>query len=175
MFKTVLVATDGSTHARKAIEVAADIATKYDARLVVVHVLLRGEIPESLRRLAEVEEPAGRSPHVADGDLGSALANTLASAHADRRTPNSGALLAAVGEEVLDLARATARDHGVEDIATRLEEGHPVEQILKAATEENADLVVCGARGLSNLRALLAGSVSHKLSHLSPVTCITVR
>lgn len=175
MFKTVLVATDGSTHARKAIEVAADIAKKYDARLIVVHVLLRGEIPESLRRLAEVEEPAGRSSHAAEGDLGSALANTLASAHAKRRAPNSGAMLAAVGEEVLDLARATARDHGVKDISTRLEEGHPVEQILKAVKEEDADLVVCGARGLSNLRALLTGSVSHKLSHLSPVTCITVR
>ena len=47
--------------------------------------------------------------------------------------------------------------------------------ILETVEAEQADLVVSGARGLSDLKALMVGSVSHKLSHLSPVTCVTVR
>ncbi len=38
---TILVATDGSEHAIKAVDLAADLATKYDARSVLCHVLRR--------------------------------------------------------------------------------------------------------------------------------------
>lgn len=37
MFKTILAAYDGSEHARKAIEVACDIASTYKARLHILH------------------------------------------------------------------------------------------------------------------------------------------
>ena len=39
MIKTIVVPTDGSSHAKKAIDLAADIAEKYGARLVILHVL----------------------------------------------------------------------------------------------------------------------------------------
>jgi nucleotide-binding universal stress UspA family protein len=39
MIKKILVPTDGSGHARKAIEFACDIALKYEARLYLVHVV----------------------------------------------------------------------------------------------------------------------------------------
>ncbi|NTJ09095.1 universal stress protein [Rhizobium lusitanum] len=35
-------------------------------------------------------------------------------------------------------------------------------------------MVVCGARGLSSLSQLILGSVSTKITHRCPVTCITV-
>ena len=41
MIKTILVPTDGSGHAKKAVDLAAEIAEKYGARLVILHVLLR--------------------------------------------------------------------------------------------------------------------------------------
>jgi cytochrome c len=62
MLKTVLVATDGSDHARKASALAGDLADRYGARVVVVHVLLRGHLPEGLRRMAEVEHLVEPSP-----------------------------------------------------------------------------------------------------------------
>ena len=55
MIKTILAATDGSEHARKAVRLAADLADKYGAKLVLVHVLLRGELDEGLQHMAEVE------------------------------------------------------------------------------------------------------------------------
>ena len=39
MIKTILVPTDGSEHAKKAVLLAADIAEKFDARMVILHVL----------------------------------------------------------------------------------------------------------------------------------------
>ncbi len=39
MLKKILVATDGSDHARKAIEFASDIALKYKAMVYLIHVV----------------------------------------------------------------------------------------------------------------------------------------
>lgn len=39
MLKKILVATDGSDHARKAIEYACDIASKYNAMIYLIHVV----------------------------------------------------------------------------------------------------------------------------------------
>ncbi len=41
MFSRILVAVDGSPYAEKALTYAADLATKYDAKLTIVHVVLR--------------------------------------------------------------------------------------------------------------------------------------
>ena len=42
MFKTIVVATNGSDHARKAVGIASDMAEKYNAKLVLCHVLMHG-------------------------------------------------------------------------------------------------------------------------------------
>ncbi len=44
MIKTILVPTDGSEHAKKAVLLASDIAEKFDARMVVLHVLSSGPL-----------------------------------------------------------------------------------------------------------------------------------
>ncbi len=55
MFKKILVATDGSDQADKAVRFAAELAEKYQAQLLLLHVLLRKELSENIRHLAEVE------------------------------------------------------------------------------------------------------------------------
>ena len=62
MIKKILAATDGSAHAQKAIGVACDLAAKYNAELVLLHVLLRGKIPESLKAMVELEHLAEDLP-----------------------------------------------------------------------------------------------------------------
>ncbi|NIO42948.1 MAG: universal stress protein, partial [Burkholderiales bacterium] len=79
------------------------------------------------------------------------------------------------GKQILEGAESTAREHGVQEVVTVLEEGDPVDRILECAKRENADLLVVGSRGLSNLKGLFLGSVSHKLSQLVGCTCITVK
>ncbi len=52
MIRTILVATDGSDHAKKALTLASDLAAKYGARLVLAHVFLSIAWAETLRALA---------------------------------------------------------------------------------------------------------------------------
>lgn len=52
--KTILVATDGSDHAIKAVDLTADLAAKYDLRIVLCHVLLRDAAVGDLHNLADV-------------------------------------------------------------------------------------------------------------------------
>ncbi|WP_180901977.1 universal stress protein [Martelella soudanensis] len=47
--------------------------------------------------------------------------------------------------------------------------------ILDAIRERKVDTVVLGSRGLGDVAGLLLGSVSHKVTHLAPCTCIVVR
>jgi nucleotide-binding universal stress UspA family protein len=171
--KKILIATDGSEAANKAIILGSDIASKYGAEVVLVHVLLRRELSENLRHMAEIEhlytetDPSGSTPTKGRFPAGIALSD-LNSAHRER-------VLRALGEEVLQRAANLARTHGAKKITTRLEDGDPVNRILEIAGIEKVNLIVSGARGLSDLKGLLVGSVSHQLSHLSPVTCITVK
>ena len=92
------------------------------------------------------------------------------------KAPGSqGRLLQAVAEQVLDFAESAAKEHGAKAVKRVVLDGNPVNRILETAEAEKADLIVTGARGLSDIKSLMVGSVSHKLTHLSPVTCITVR
>ena len=53
MIKTIVVPTDGSAHAKKAVDLAADIAEKYDARMVILHVLMRHTSESDIETLCE--------------------------------------------------------------------------------------------------------------------------
>ncbi len=64
------------------------------------------------------------------------------------------------GSSILEEAQKKIEAEGVKS-QTLLREGHVVEEILRAAKEEEADLIVIGARGLSTLKEIFLGSVSH--------------
>lgn len=173
MMKKILIATDGSEHATKAVEIGSDIAARYDAEVVLVHVLLRHELPDDMKRMAAVERLTGQPPLPSAAVPAVDLANIINMRGGMPQVSDEA--LGAIGERVLEHAEAIARDRGVDTVVRRVEDGKPVDRILAVAKEEGVDLIVSGARGLSNLQALLVGSVSHKLAHLAPVTCLTVR
>jgi nucleotide-binding universal stress UspA family protein len=54
-------------------------------------------------------------------------------------------------------------------------EGDPAHAIIDVAGEENADLIVVGARGTTGLRRFALGSVPSKLSHHAPTSLLIVR
>ena len=84
-------------------------------------------------------------------------------------------MLRVLADFVLDQARHAATGPGIEAIETVVEEGNPAARIIDCAKRENVDLIVLGSRGLSDRKGLLLGSVSHKVNHLAPCSCITVR
>jgi len=78
------------------------------------------------------------------------------------------------GEKILAEGRKRAYAEGV-PFETQLKEGHIVEGIVKVAREGNFDLIVMGARGLSKLKEILLGSVSHGVTTHAPCPVLIVK
>ncbi len=53
--------------------------------------------------------------------------------------------------------------------------GHPVEELLKIAVHESADLMVMGIKGRTDLEHLLVGSVAEKVFRRSPIPILSYR
>ena len=176
MIETILVPTDGSDHANKAVSLGSDLAAKYGARLVFTHVLLKHSTAHQIRQLVDPErlaEPA-RTDFKRFEDMqqqADSAGNVLITVEIS--FPDE--VLVAVGDMLLHEAERLAGKSGVKDIVRVWKQGDPATCILAVAEDQKADLIVMGTRGLSDLKGLLVGSVSHKVNHLSECTCITVK
>ena len=175
MIKTILVPTDGSEHAEKAVVLAADIAEKYEARLVFLHVRRHGPLPDSLRRMADVEHVAGGASGTASAPFATVPLGRFPADVVNRKEETSEEVYEFLGQQALRRAEEIAKGNGVTATKTVLGDGDPARLILEHADKEGANLIVMGCRGLSDLKGLLMGSVSHKVSHLATCTCVTVR
>lgn len=174
MFKRILVGVDGSTSAQKAAALAADLAKLYDADLSIAYVVGGGQVSPELMHLVEVEHLSGPRAEAPADEPGfppdvDVLVNQAESQDAARRAWDL------LGQRTLERMGHLAVQHGAPRIETHLLQGDPAEEVLKQARSCNADLVVIGSRGLGQLKGLLLGSVSAKISQLAACTCITVR
>lgn len=160
MMQHVLVPVDGSGHAEKAVALGADLAQKYGAKLTLLHVHLTGHVPDDIRRLSD--KPGQEEPAMAVG-----------AGYVEAQLPFE--VLDDIADKLLERARATAAEHGVAEPATAKETGPAAERILEAARDGGVDTIVMGSRGLSDLKGMLVGSVSHKVSHVFEGTVITVK
>jgi nucleotide-binding universal stress UspA family protein len=78
------------------------------------------------------------------------------------------------GEAVLEEGKKKANSHGLL-IETIIKEGHAVEEIVKTAKENNFDLIVMGARGLSTFKQILLGSISHGVTEHASCPVLIVK
>lgn len=78
------------------------------------------------------------------------------------------------GTRALQAAQEMAEKHGVK-IETAIRQGHAGNEIVKAAGEAGADLVVVGSHGKSEVDRLLLGSVSSFVVSNCPTTVMVVR
>ncbi|MBB3191508.1 universal stress protein [Halomonas cerina] len=145
MFQSILVPIDGSEHSRLALSVACRLARQEDSRLVLLH------IPEALEHEPLLVWGLGAVPMEA----------TL-----EKREK--------IGRELLDKAAEEARTLGIENVETVIGQGSPAQRILEEAKQRGVDAIVMGSRGLGDLKGLVVGSVSHKISHAAPCSVITV-
>lgn len=172
MIKKIVVPVDGSPPSVKAVELASDLASKYDAEVILLHVLLRGHMPASLKKALEIEVGARRPTEDLSPELPHEVVARVESESATQLTFEE---LQFIGTYVLSSVAEICRANGVSKVQKRVEQGDPANVIVQVANELKADAIVMGNRGLSDLQGLLVGSVSHKVSHLARCTCITVR
>lgn len=175
MFSTILCSIDGSEHSEKALDLAIDLASKYQASLSLIHVLHRDADVKQLQRYAEVEGLAHRikdeSQRINSMDVGLAL-------NSDSVFEDPGVsprLLVEIGEHILKAAVGKARKAGLSEVNQSLVNGDPATSILNKINELGADCVIMGSRGLSDWSGMIMGSVSHKVSNHANCTCITVK
>ena len=147
MIKKILVATDGSAAANRAVDLAADMAAKYECSLSILNVVRNMQLPPEMLKMAKVERLSQR-----DADI-----------------------LKFLAEKVLTNAAGRAKKKGAKGIRTALGEGDPATAIIKQAKRRNVDLIVMGTRGLGKVKETFLGSVSRKVCNLSQMNCLTVR
>jgi nucleotide-binding universal stress UspA family protein len=144
-YRTIIVGTDGSESALKAVEQAAEIAAAQSARLMVVcayHPLTAKE--QSI--LAATVGPTSMY------QVAGTEAATEALASAERR----------------------ASDNGAADVTATLVKGDPGQALLTTAKDHAADLIVVGNRGINTLSGRLLGSVPSDVSQRAPCDVLIV-
>jgi len=131
MFQTIVVGTDGSPTAHRAVDAAIELARSQRATLHIVTVyrpLTEREIADRRRGL----QPARRD-EIDD---------------------------ATEARSVLDEVRTTATAAGIDaELHARL--GDPGSALVDCATEVNADLVIVGNKGMKGVRRVLGSIPNH--------------
>lgn len=151
MSKPYVVAVDGSSHGWKALDTAVTLAKSTDAPIYVIHVVPTEPVPKGLEEWAEIEGVPRQE---------------LAAHYKNRQH---------LGDNILSEAKKMAEDAGNKDTSTAVKEGNVADCITKFVDEIDAAMVFIGSRGLGNIKSMLLGSVSQKVAHMAPCTCVIVK
>ena len=146
---------------------------KYEAKLTLVHVLTHDHPPQELTRMVEVEnllDPI--QPNVSSKkDTFSAVARFIGAKKEDKEAK----VIVLLGEQIIKNASKNAKRAGVTNVVAEIRTGDYANCILEVANKADADIIVMGKRGLSNLMGFVTGSVSHKVSQRAECSVLTVK
>jgi nucleotide-binding universal stress UspA family protein len=138
-YRSIVVGTDGSATAERAVRQAAGLAADEGARLIVVSAYERkGTLAGSAEAAAVPDD----------------IRYTLT----DR----------AQTEELAQRGRAIAHEEGVAKVVIQALEGDPSGVLIEAARDFDADLIVVGSRGLTSHAHFILGSVASSVAHHAP-------
>ena len=146
MLSNILVAIDGSKPSTQALEMAIEMAKKFDAKLHLIHVVREMQLPPELQQFAELESVRGTRQDV----------------------------LNTIGERLVHQGKRVAETNGVSSVESDIGTGDPANAIIGYANRNGIDLIVLGSRGLGQVEGMLMGSVSRKVSNLATVPCMVV-
>ena len=79
-----------------------------------------------------------------------------------------------LAERVLEKARSLAEANGLTYVC-EMREGRAADEILKAATEHQCDVIVIGSRGLSGVKRVTMGETGNEVVMKAPVPVIVVK
>ncbi len=145
MFSSIVLGTDGSDTAKKAVREATELAKQVGATIDLVSAY---EPVSSQRLRAEARD--------APEDI-SWMVNPREDVEAT---------LKEAAEEV---------DGAGVKVETFAREGDAADAILDVAEEQKADLIVVGNKGMTGAKRFLLGSVPNKVSHHAPCSVLIIR
>lgn len=143
--RRVLVSTDFSEVGDRAIEVAFRLAADYGARVTLVHVMERVDIPSPL--YAHYHPiPTPEQHKQAEEAARAGLAERVPEAYRER-----------VSHEIA------------------IDQGAPADEILRRAEASGADLIVIASHGRRGVMRLVLGSVAQRVVSRAPCSVLLVR
>ncbi len=145
MYRSIVVGTDGSETAGKAVRQATELAKSVGASIHLVSAY--SPVPDTRLRQERQDAPEEIQWSI---------------------NPREDV------EETLRLAEEQVSEAGVE-VETYAREDDPADAILDVAEEKSADLVMVGNRGMTGARRFLLGSVPNKISHHAPCSVLIIR
>jgi nucleotide-binding universal stress UspA family protein len=144
-YRRIVVGTDGSETATKAVEHAVQLAARVGASIIAV---------------------TAYDPHSQGRDRDQAAAPE----EIQWRVTGPGA-----ADEHARAAVRLAHQSGVADATALSEEGTAAGALLDVADRRRADLIVVGSKGMSSPSRFLLGSVPNAVSHHAPCDVMIVR
>ncbi len=138
-YDSIVVGTDGSATAERAVARAATLAVADKARLIVVSAYMPGGRPA-----------AGVDVDAVPADIRYTLTDRVQT------------------EELAERGRIIAREVGVEKVVVQALEGDPSHVLITAAEDFDAGLIVVGSKGLTSHAHFLLGSVASSVAHHAP-------
>lgn len=145
MFNRILVPTDGSVGAERALMKAVELQKLCGAEIMILTVfrhysLLEGSFSMVRPKAPEAMDDAQRE----------------------------------YAREIAEHAKALATEAGAKGVRAFVKNGQPARAIIAFAKEREVDLIVLGSRGLGSVEGYLLGSVSHKVTGLSDMPVLVV-
>jgi nucleotide-binding universal stress UspA family protein len=144
MFRSILVAIDGSEHAARALSEALDLAQSNNARMTI---------------LTCVPDPGAWLLG------GAAYSGGVDFEALERETVRE------YSELLEDAVKSVPDDVSVTKVMAH---GRAAQAILEQLAKGRHDLVVMGSRGRGEVRSVLLGSVSHQVLNASPAAVLVV-
>ena len=148
MYQNILIATDGSDLAGKAVEHGVRLAKKMDAAVTFVTVT---ELWSALDMAAEVSRGTPNPMKVYEE------------------------MAAKSAQGILDAAKTTAQKADIDCETLHVRDRAPAEGIIATANEKGCDLIVMASHGRRGLNRILLGSQTMEVLVYSKVPVLVVR
>ena len=145
MYKNILVPVDGSEISALAALHAAELAAKLGSELYLFHI-----VPSLPPYIDTAPDRLSRIQQAIMDELNKQ------------------------GKDVLSKVKDDLAAYGL-NIHTDIAVGHPADQIIRKAKEINCELVVMGSRGLGEIKGILMGSVSNRVTKHAGCPVMVVR
>lgn len=157
MYSKILLTLDGSDVSQQAIPHAVTLAKQTGAEVILLQVI-DSEAQMLMRAAGATIEPIGV------GHVSAQIAHEAVEAERADATAN------------LEGVQAAMQAQGVPNVSTLIREGYPGDEIVAAADETKADVVVIATHGRSGLgRAILGSVADHIVRHAGRASVLLVR
>jgi nucleotide-binding universal stress UspA family protein len=149
VFEKILVPLDGSPSATAALRLALEIAQRFQSQITLIHV---GSLSMVLR-LKRYE----RLQQMSSEEIAQVIA-----------------LSREAGFTLLEHGRQLVEAAGI-PVKTMFKEGHPSLEIIRVARERSFNLIILGAKGVSQIKELRLGSTSERIVRNAPCTVMVYK